>query len=243
MFYETINRKYSHNYEKENRYRKILDFIREKNNPNESYSLLDVGCGLGNFLNYISNTFPNIQCFGCDISASAIKKAANKKNIHYKVANFNFARNMYKNNSLNFIIAGEVIEHLENTDNLITECKKYLKEGGYLLITTPNLVAWYERILLMFGLMPFMAEVSLKSRIFGKKIIYDIFRKKESEPVGHLRLFNPSALKELGEYHGLKFIRHMSYYKDNFILNKLISNLSRNFAQGITMIFKKKSQS
>ena len=38
------------------------------------------------------------------------------------------------------IIAIEIIEHLENPLAFIRECKKVLKDNGYLLISTPNIL-------------------------------------------------------------------------------------------------------
>lgn len=36
------------------------------------------------------------------------------------------------------IIAGEIIEHLSNPGNMLQSARKYLKDGGRLIITTPN---------------------------------------------------------------------------------------------------------
>lgn len=48
------------------------------------------------------------------------------------------------------IMALEIIEHVENPRNLMRECKKLLKPGGFLLISTPNIenalsMAYYLR--------------------------------------------------------------------------------------------------
>jgi len=46
----------------------------------------------------------------------------------------------YKNNSFDYIIIGELIEHIGNVENFLKECKRVLKRGGKLIGTTPNAV-------------------------------------------------------------------------------------------------------
>lgn len=41
------------------------------------------------------------------------------------------------------IVAGDLIEHLENLHGFLSSCKKHLRSGGKLLISTPN--PWYWR--------------------------------------------------------------------------------------------------
>ncbi|PIN77778.1 hypothetical protein COV15_01340 [Candidatus Woesearchaeota archaeon CG10_big_fil_rev_8_21_14_0_10_34_12] len=38
------------------------------------------------------------------------------------------------------IIAGEVLEHVENPSNLLRFCVNHLKKGGRLVLTTPNAI-------------------------------------------------------------------------------------------------------
>jgi len=42
-------------------------------------------------------------------------------------------------NRFDLVFAGELIEHLYDTDYFFEEANKVLKAGGYLIITTPNL--------------------------------------------------------------------------------------------------------
>ncbi|MBP2316396.1 class I SAM-dependent methyltransferase [Azospirillum soli] len=41
------------------------------------------------------------------------------------------------------IVAGDVIEHLDNTGGFLKSCRRHLSPGGMLLVTTPN--PWYWR--------------------------------------------------------------------------------------------------
>lgn len=52
----------------------------------------------------------------------------------------------YINNSFDVIVCKQVIEHLENPYNLIRECRRILRNGGHLVISTPNIVSINSRI-------------------------------------------------------------------------------------------------
>ena len=57
-------------------------------------------------------------------------------------------------NTYDLLIAGEIIEHLIDTDRFAEEARRILKPGGYLILSTPNLASWYNRIRLIRGLVP-----------------------------------------------------------------------------------------
>jgi hypothetical protein len=41
--------------------------------------------------------------------------------------------------------------------------RRVLREGGYLLITTPNLASWVNRLVMLLGYQPYNCEVSRRS--------------------------------------------------------------------------------
>jgi 2-polyprenyl-3-methyl-5-hydroxy-6-metoxy-1,4-benzoquinol methylase len=57
-------------------------------------------------------------------------------------------------NTYDVLIAGEIIEHLVDTDHFVEETQRVLKSGGYLILSTPNLASWFNRIRLLRGLVP-----------------------------------------------------------------------------------------
>jgi 2-polyprenyl-3-methyl-5-hydroxy-6-metoxy-1,4-benzoquinol methylase len=56
------------------------------------------------------------------------------------------------------VVAAEVIEHVFDTQSAINELARVLKPGGWLAITTPNLVALSGRAQLLFGRSPHNVE-------------------------------------------------------------------------------------
>jgi SAM-dependent methyltransferase len=84
------------------------------------------------------------------------------------------------------VIMSELIEHLVDPDGAVAEVRRVLRPGGSLLLSTPNLAAWYNRGLLALGIQPVFSEVSLRG-VFGRpgRVV-----------AGHLRLFTRRALTE-----------------------------------------------
>jgi SAM-dependent methyltransferase len=89
--------------------------------------------------------------------------------------------------SVDVVIMSELIEHLVDPDAALDEAWRVLRPGGTLLLSTPNLAAWYNRVLLAVGVQPLFTEVSLRG----------IYGRPGTEVVGHLRLFTRRALEGL----------------------------------------------
>jgi len=86
--------------------------------------------------------------------------------------------------SVDFVIMSEVIEHLVDPDGTLDEVRRILVPGGLLLLSTPNMAAWFNRLLLPLGVQPVFTEVSLRG----------IYGRPGTEVVGHLRVFTHRAL-------------------------------------------------
>ncbi|MEM0360271.1 MAG: class I SAM-dependent methyltransferase [Candidatus Diapherotrites archaeon] len=52
----------------------------------------------------------------------------------------------FKNNCFDCIIAGELIEHLQEPQSFIKECSRLLKKNGTLALSTPNKKSWINRL-------------------------------------------------------------------------------------------------
>jgi 2-polyprenyl-3-methyl-5-hydroxy-6-metoxy-1,4-benzoquinol methylase len=86
--------------------------------------------------------------------------------------------------SVDVVILSEVIEHIVDTDSAIDEIHRVLRPGGRLLLSTPNLAAWYNRGLLALGVQPIFTEVSLRG----------VYGRPGSQVAGHLHMFTKRAL-------------------------------------------------
>ena len=108
----------------------------------------------------------------------------------------------FKNNTFDLVFAGEIIEHVVDTDLFLDECKRILKKNGYLLLTTPNLSSWINRIRLLLGRQPFYCENRLRIGI----------------DAGHVRNYVPRELrKQLLEH---RF--NVKFFTGDIIQGKLV---------------------
>ncbi|MET8679393.1 class I SAM-dependent methyltransferase [Streptomyces sp. NPDC004647] len=147
-------------------------------------TVLDIGCGDGSAAATAARVLAGHRIVGVDWSQDALRRAAPR--IPYVV------RGELTDGGLPFVTGGadavlfsEVVEHLVDPDAALDELHRVLRPGGHLMLSTPNLAAWYNRGLLLAGVQPVFSEVSLR-RIHGRP---------GSAVVGHLRLYTARALK------------------------------------------------
>lgn len=97
------------------------------------------------------------------------------------------------------------------------------------MLSTPNLAAWYNRLLLMCGFQPHMTEVSNLPIRFGCRFIGKFLGEQEGVTdisAGHMRLFTYRALKEFLIYHQFKIekVAGVSNHKFDFV-SKILSKV------------------
>lgn len=183
-----------------------------------NYNFLDIGCGHGKFLSRIKKRFKNIQIKGKDYSDEEIA-LAKKRGLNVSKCNLEEGIDE-KNNTFDIVYAGELIEHLYNPDIFLEESNRILKKGGYLLITTPNLCAWFNRILLPMGVQPLFLEPSTKSKLVGAGFLKKF--KKDYHPIGHVRIFTLAALKDMFQMNNFKLITVKGALSEDTIPKKLL---------------------
>lgn len=155
---------------------------------------------------YIASLLPKTEYHLVDIDRERVQLAQNK-GFSAEVCDLGTQRLSFKSDSLDLIYMAEVIEHIYNTDHALKEIFRVLKTGGHLILTTPNLSAWYNRVLLFVGIQPIGTEVSTEF-IFGRK-----FRSlgQNNRPVGHIRVFTKWSLIDFLTYHGFKILSIEGY--------------------------------
>lgn len=91
------------------------------------------------------------------------------------------------------VVFGEVIEHVPDPDFVLDEIWRTLKPGGRLIVTTPNLASWANRILLLLGIQPLFTETSSRTKMGRKFKVLG----QGAAVEGHLKIFTLAALVEL----------------------------------------------
>ena len=122
------------------------------------------------------------------------------------------------NKKFDIIIAGDLIEHLDNPGIFLKNCKSHLKKSGKIIINTPNAFSINRIIMAMLKL--------------GKLKQHD----------EHTFLFTEQLLSLLFKRHGLKTIKIIYFnhnsdtFKGKFI--KFFSKISKYYSENIMFILK-----
>lgn len=162
-----------------------------KRHAKKNGKFLDVGCGIGYFLSHLKSIQPNMEYFGVDYSKYNLAKARHYAKVKWCDLNQNIP---FDKSSFDTVYMAEVIEHLVDPDRVLREAHRVLKKKGTLIVTTPNLCSWYNRILLFFGIQPIFYETSTENPKIGAGLLKNI--KQGTIPVGHIRIFTLKALTD-----------------------------------------------
>jgi SAM-dependent methyltransferase len=100
---------------------------------NKNMIVLDTCCGRGQIAEILH--LKGNKVFGCDIGDHF---CAEKKDIEFKLTDLNNPF-PYNNNSFDVIINCEGLEHLNDSEHYISECRRILKPGGRLIVSVPNI--------------------------------------------------------------------------------------------------------
>jgi SAM-dependent methyltransferase len=158
--------------------------------------IVDVGCGDGLATSVAASLSPGHRFVGVDWSADALRQASARGLILLR-ASVDGTRLPLASGSADVVIMSELIEHLVDTDSALDEVRRVLRPGGSLLLSTPNLAAWYNRGLLAFGVQPVFSEVSLRG----------VYGRPGTQVAGHLHMFTRRAVTELLTARGLTPVR------------------------------------
>ena len=111
-----------------------LDFYKYVSSllPNEKIELLDMGCGDGEFLTFVSN---NIIKNGIDFSDQAIGIATSKINGDLWVDDVNNVEKAA--GSFDIITILETLEHVDEPNMTLKEAHRLLRENGRIIVSVP----------------------------------------------------------------------------------------------------------
>ena len=119
--------------------------------------------------------------------------------------------------SFDTVFAGEIIEHIVDTDFFLQECRRVIRPHGDLIITTPNLASLGRRLLLLLGFNP-MTDTALRAN-----------------QAGHVRYFVTESIRELLRENGFRvklisgdFISFSNSGRGSAKLANLFPRLSRS---------------
>lgn len=122
------------------------------------------------------------------------------------------------------IIMHGVLEHVYDWDAVMANIGSMLVNDGFLLLSTPNLGSWVNRLLLLLGYQPRDLEISWRG-LFG------VFKTRRygTVPIGHVKIATYRALVEYLESFSFKIIRAYPLYSREHPLILMIDKILHPF--------------
>jgi SAM-dependent methyltransferase len=200
----------------------VSEYRRHRRLLNRNSTILDVGCGknavlaahrIAGDVYHACDFYAEIRgdvdhYWSLDLNTSSVLDTA-PRGVHYDI-----------------IFCGEVIEHLFSPDALLRDLRELLSSSGVLILSTPNLGYYLNRLLLLFGISPFFLENSAERKLGRKTRLLGQGNPTE----GHIRLFTYGAAKDLFDLEGFEIKRVTPTLAWNFPPDRLVCRLSRSLA-------------
>ena len=131
--------------------------------PNPKAVVLDVGCGDGQKSQKFKEKIGCSKIFGIDGVSQRLLNAK-ERDVEIKKTDLEH-KWPFPNQFFDVIISNQVIEHIHDLDNFISETKRVLKPGGYAVISTENLSSWHNIFALLLGYQDFSHHLIKKSHV------------------------------------------------------------------------------
>lgn len=114
---------------------RILKNLRLQNSA--KVRILDIGCGSGNFLTSINSKI--FEKYGVEVNLEGYEKCRQQ---NLRVFNKQLKECSFEAEYFDVITMWHVLEHLDKPEELLIEARRILKNGGLLIVATPNTDSW-----------------------------------------------------------------------------------------------------
>lgn len=113
----------------------LLSLISRK--KTEPFALLEIGCDCGANLLHVKHTYEAASLCGVEINPNAAKIASQAAKVYVcdieqEMPDFG--------KKFDYVVFGDVLEHLRDPERIVRECAGILKPGGEILACIPNLM-------------------------------------------------------------------------------------------------------
>lgn len=120
-----------------------FDIIQRINEPREKHlNILEFDCGLGATLLKLKYIYPNSKIYGIEINECVARLGGKIIELMNDDFEENYSRSFNKDkiDFFDYIIIGNRLQQSKDPWKLLNEIKRFLKPGGYIIATIPNLM-------------------------------------------------------------------------------------------------------
>ncbi len=173
---------------------------------NSQASVLDCGCDDGSFSVKIAQKIGTEKIYGIEINEVRAIKAP-QKGIIVSESDLN-QKFPFQNPFFDVVTAEQVIEHMVDLDNFISELYRVLKPGGYGVICTENLASVHNIFALLCGNQPYSGPTLSHKYVIGHHPVHPTYDVKKTPYEAiipqHTRVLAYKSLKKIFEIYKFK---------------------------------------
>jgi SAM-dependent methyltransferase len=202
-FYEELSGRFAWYYEKDKwEFDTAIDLLGKLDGVKD---VLEVGCGQGHFLRRIDQAY---NANGVELNLGAVAECQRQG---LKVSGLNLAE---MDQQFDLVVAFEVLEHVDNPSEFLTQALNKLRPGGYLMIAVPDPDGYFSE---------------------ADKVLLDM-------PPHHVLSFSKTTLGKISDVFGLTHVAthqeplrfpHYKSYASNFISSITAEPVQETFMQKV----------
>lgn len=193
---------------------KTLELIDKNKN------VLEIGCSTGQISRRLLKN--NCEVIGIEIDEDASKSAKSycKHVINEDVEKIEDLP--YPEKYFDFIVYGDVLEHLKAPEQTLKKFRRYLKDDGFIVVSLPNIANWKFRFRLLLGRFQYQESGILDKthlRFFTLKSSKDLLNQTGFEVV---KLDIVPETLSISDAYLMKLIYQLSWILPNFFATEFI---------------------
>lgn len=155
----------------------IIEFVRDGDNK-----ILEIGCGEGNSGKALKEQGKAVEVVGVE-KVPEIAEIAKTKIDKVICSDVEVVKLPFSKEYFDYVIMGDVLEHLYDPWKVVSELRQYLKRGGYVIASIPNIRNWrIVRDVILKGEWKYSHEGILDDthlRFFTKKSMISLFESRD----------------------------------------------------------------
>lgn len=156
----------------------LSKFFKKYRSKDKKYSVIEFGCGGSSYLPYLNNKYNNLELYGmdkspngCNLTVKIIDGGPKSSNIVCS----DVLHPPFKSNKFDIVYSVGLIEHFDDTKEVLEKHVDLLKPGGLLICYIPNIIGFQGNFFRFLSLKilykPKLSKKESEQWIWGMKYI------------------------------------------------------------------------